>query len=317
MLQDIMFGITIPSKMTPIIPYAFHNHTSALESDHQVSQMIQEGIKAGIYAGPFDFPIPGLVTSPLGAVPKKDSQKVRIIHNLSYPKSASVNSSIPHENCEVKYYTIDDCIKIVAQLGKGALMAKSDYKNAYHSMFISPSSMKFLGFTWHQKYYFGCTLPMGCGISCQRFEAMSLAIHWILTSKFSVPYMSHILDDFMFFGPKNSKICQTSLTKFIQLSDSLGLPINFEKTFQPSTKLELHGILFDTEAMSISIPPDKVLKAIQIIDSLLPCKKVTLRQLQSIAGLLSFFARAIPSARAFIHRLFDLMVGIKLPTHHV
>ncbi|MCP3889262.1 MAG: hypothetical protein GY702_10365 [Desulfobulbaceae bacterium] len=121
----------------------------------------------------------------------------------------------------------------------------------------------------------------------------------------------------MFFGPKDSPQCSLSLKKFFTLADSLGLPIKKEKTIFPSTSVELHGLLVDTHTMTLSVPPDKVKKALDLIAEIMPCKRVTLRRLQSLAGLLSFFTRALPSARCFIRRIFDLFKGVSIPSHHI
>ncbi len=101
------------------------------------------------------------------------------------------------------------------------------------------------------------------------------------------------------------------------LAESLGLSVKEAKTVYPTTTIELHGITVDTAAMKLRVPPDKVTKAVELIDQLLACKKVTLRQVQSIAGLLSFFTRALPGARCFIRRLFDVMKGHRYPSHHI
>ena len=46
-------------------------------------------------------------------------------------------------------------------------------------------------------------------------------------------------------------------------------------------------------------------------------KKVTLKELQSIVGLLNFCSRAIPVARAFNRHFYDAMSGLTKPFHHV
>ncbi len=315
LLSNLKDGIRIPSFQTPPESYSFYNHPSALQHKKQVSEMIATRVAKGIIAGPFGLPPPGLIVSPIAAIPKKGVSKVRIIHNLSYPLGDSVNSNIERKHCFVTYETLDDCLSIITRLGKGTLMAKADLEDAYNILSIHESDLKFLGFTWEGAFYFGTTLPMGAAISCREFEFLPTAVQWILQNKFQVKDMSHILDDFMFFGPPNSPQCKRNLNTFMILADSLGLPIKKAKTIWPTTNLELHGLTVDTETMQLRIPADKVAKAVEMIDALLPLSKVTLRQIQSIAGLLSFFTRALPGARCFIRRLFDLTRGLSKPFH--
>ncbi len=112
-------------------------------------------------------------------------------------------------------------------------------------------------------------------------------------------------------------MCHKSLKTFEILAESLGLPINAKKTVLPTTTVELHGILFNTESMTMHVPPDKVVKALDLLDRALNSKSITLQFLQSICGTLAFFTHAIPTARGFIRRLYMLSRGLTNPTHHV
>ncbi|MCP3892463.1 MAG: hypothetical protein GY702_26855, partial [Desulfobulbaceae bacterium] len=179
-LYDLNFGVRIPSSKLPPSQYSFYNHPSVFDHQEKVSEMLVSRIEKGIVAGPFDFPPPGLIVSPLAAIPKKEEGKIRLIHNLSYPYGDSVNSNTPRTFCTVKYETLDDCLRIVHELGKDSLIAKADLCDAYNCMSMNKFDFKFLGFTWQSKFYFAKTLPMGASISCQQFERLSTAVQWIL-----------------------------------------------------------------------------------------------------------------------------------------
>ena len=69
--------------------------------------MICKEVLAKRVAGPFLTRPPGLIISPLGAVPMKEVGKVRLIHNLSHPYGNSVNSNIPRELCAVLILTLE------------------------------------------------------------------------------------------------------------------------------------------------------------------------------------------------------------------
>ena len=101
------------------------------------------------------------------------------------------------------------------------------------------------------------------------------------------------------------------------LAQSLKLPVKEEKTVLPSTKVELHGITVDTIAMELSLPPDKLSRALNQIRSMVSCKKVELVELQSLIGLLNFACRAVVPGRAFLRRLIDLTKGAHRRHHHV
>ncbi len=67
--------------------------------------------------------------------------------------------------------------------------------------------------------------------------------------------------------------------------------------------------------MQISVPEDKKIKAIQLIQDMFGL--VSLRMIQSLAGVLNFFTKAIPAGRSFLRRLYDLSIGLKFPSQHV
>ncbi len=207
LINNLKYGIIIPSLMQSPDVYTFYNHVSASENSKQVSELLAKRVKSGIIAGPFDSPPPGLEVSPMAAIPPKGVSVVRLIHNLSFPYGQSVNSSIDRMHCHVQYETLDDCLCIIRKLGVNALMAKADLADAYNLLGIHYQSFRLLGFTWDKQFYFGKTLPMGSSISCKVFEEMSSAVQWILQTKLGVKEMSHILDDYMFFGSANSSQC--------------------------------------------------------------------------------------------------------------
>ena len=102
-------------------------------------------------------------------------------------------------------------------IGVGCQVAKADLKDAFRIIPVCPLDYHLLGFTFQTKFYFDMCLPMGCSVSCQIFEALSCALQWICINKFRVSSMSHILDDFIFFGPPHSGQYQFNLDAFFNL----------------------------------------------------------------------------------------------------
>ncbi len=311
-VNNIEFGVKLHSSLVESCrDNDFYNHKSALDNHELVSEKIKKEVSLGRIAGPFSTKPPGLIVSPLASVPKDNGSSIRLIHDLSYPKNHSVNSHIPKELCTVEYETLDDCLFIISTLGEGCLMSKSDIKNAYRIFECSRQDYRLLGFTWLNMYYFDRCLPMGCAISCAQFEEFSKLIHWVLTEKFGIQFMSHIIDDFMFFGPKNSTLCQQFLDIFISVSSYLGIPIKHEKTFNATTCLQLHGIQVCTLSMTASLPKEKIEKALFLINNMLSVDKTKMSKMQELCGFLNFCLRIIPSGRPFMRGLYDLTKGNK------
>ena len=59
-----------------------------------------------------------MIFSPLG-LGLNEPGDFRFIHDLSYPKENSVNSHIASECSSVSFEMLDDCIRIMLELGKG------------------------------------------------------------------------------------------------------------------------------------------------------------------------------------------------------
>jgi len=65
------------------------------------------------------------------------------------------------------------------------------------------------------------------------------------------------------------------------------------------------GIEFDTFTMQLRLPKEKLAEIKQRIAVPLGCKKVNLRDIQSIIGLLNFACQVVVPGRAFCRRLID------------
>ena len=106
-------------------------------------------------AGPFsDPPIPNLHVSSFGVIPKRgQAGKWRLIVDLSSPRGASVNDGIDPESFTLQYIRVDTIIRMVAEFGPGALMAKFDVEAAYRNIPVNPMDRYLLGMKWRGNYY--------------------------------------------------------------------------------------------------------------------------------------------------------------------
>lgn len=101
--------------------------------------------------------------------------------------------------------------------------------NAFRIIPIHPDDHELLGIKWKGNLYFDCCLPMGCSSSCAIFEMFSSALQWIAQTKCNIKHMVHVLDDFLIITPSDWALCNQSLKMFIQLCNTLGVPIKDKK----------------------------------------------------------------------------------------
>lgn len=65
--------------------------------------------------------------------------------------------------------------------------------------------------------------------------------------------------------------------------------------------------------MESRLPHDKILKCIDKIKFARTQKSLTLTQLQSVLGLLTFACNVVLPSRVFLRRLIDLTIGVSKP----
>lgn len=196
-------------------------------------------------------------------------------------------------------------------------MAKMDIKDGFRNIPIHPRDYHLLGFRWEDKFYFDKCLPMGASSSCQIFEKLSTALHWIMINRYNASGMSHYIDDFFFIGPPNSQKCLQDVLAFEQLCNTIGIPIKQSKTVLPTTKLTIYGIEVDSVSMKSCLPQDKLEHLRSVLAATSRRKKVTLRDLQSLIGLLNFACIVVVPGRAFLRRLIDLTCNIVNPNYYI
>jgi len=295
------------------------NLLSARRNPQVITAKIHKEVDLGRIKGPFPSPVSPqgiqLHLSPLGVVPKKAGGH-RVIHHLSYPSGQSVNDSIPREYSSVTYSSIHQAIAWIKQAGPGVYLAKTDVESAFRIIPVHKSDQPLLGFSWEGMYYMDAVLPMGASSSCAIFDTFSSCLEWVAINKLGVTSMLHVLDDFLIMAVGEDR-CRRDLDVFIKFCSEVGVPIAAEKTFGPFTELQFVGITLDTVKLEARLPQDKIDKCTSLIESFLPRSKVTLRELQSLIGVLNFACLVVLPGRPFLRRLIDLTIGMSHPRHHI
>ena len=158
---------------------------------------------------------------------------------------------------------------------------------------------------------------MGASISCAIFEKFSSALHWLTEKRSGNRNIQHYLDDFLFGGEANTLQCQKSLSIFCEVCNLWGVPLAEDKTVEPTEVLTFLGIEFDTQKMELRRPSDKLVEIKNRLESCIGLKKVTLRELQSLIGLLNFACQVVAPGRAFRRRLIDATYKVNKPHHKI
>lgn len=294
------------------------NLKSCMENPDLVLQKLQVELHAKRIKGPFPYPpFPNMRISPIGLVPKKSPGQYRLIHHLSYPKGSSVNDFIDQDLATVTYSSFDDAVNKLLILGPGTYFSKTDIDSAFRLIPIHPNDHHLLGFKFDDKFYFDTCLPMGASSSCAIFERFSTALQFVAQTQLGIKHIIHILDDFLIMGPPNSQICQSNLNTFLDFCSEVGVPIKVEKTENATNIITFMGLELDSILMEARLPQDKLVNLRTLLRSASKSRKITLRDLQSLIGLLNFCCQVVPPGRCFLRRLTDLTKKVNKPHHRI
>lgn len=291
---------------------ARRNMASAYEHPHVIDEYLQTECDARRVIGPLpkglDI-VEDVHISSFGVIPKKNKPgKWRLILDLSHPEGGSVNDGIPAATCSLSYISIDDIASVVFQFGRGALLAKSDVKNAYRQVPVHPDDRWLLGMQWQGRTYVDAALPFGLRSAPLIFTAIADALEWIVRQR-GVSHIYHYIDDFILIGPPASAICQQNFVTFQAACKEVGLILATEKSEGPATCLTILGIEIDSMAMEIRLPQEK-LKRLRDCLNLWHGKKSGERvALESLVGLLQHASKVVHPGRTFVRRLYDLLAA--------
>ena len=307
LLEGFTQGFRIHFEGDRELVYDMDNHmgSGTQDSESIMWEKIMKEVRLGRVAGPFEEPpLPNFRVSPLGVVPKGDSD-FRMIFDLSLPKGVSVNDGIPKEAKTVQYTDYLTLVRAVDILGQGTYMAKTDLKSAFRQIPIHPDDRHLLGMRVKGFYFVDKVLPFGLATSCRIFESFTSVLNLIMQARIPPEvYLGYYIDDYMHFSPVYQK-CLESLAVFESTCLEVGFPVAPEKTEGPSTQIVLLGIGVDSVRRELFIPTAKRDKAAELIVGVLVRKKVWAKTLQRLAGILNFLLRAVYPGRPFLRRLYD------------
>ena len=178
-----------------------------------------------------------------------------MIHDFSRP-DGGLNEYC--QNTSVRYSTLDSALKMV---NVGAFLAKVDLSEAYRSVPINPLCYKLTGLHWtfegHSSttFLFDARLPFGSAMSCRIFQSLSDAVVRIMARKgFCV---CSYIDDFMIIADSKFE-CESGLACLVEVLETLGFLINWDKVALPSQIMTFLGIEINCISRTVALPEEKV-----------------------------------------------------------
>ena len=308
LLDLLEFGFPLDFDTNTELVSTEENHTSAKQYSSHVQTYICEELKHGAILGPFEHKPISLHISPFMTRDKPDSDTRRTIVDLSWPKDKSVNAGVQRDNYLgsdfiLNYPSVDDIVKRLIELGPGSLLCKVDISRAFRQLKVDPGDINLLGLKL-DSYYIDQSVPFGYRHGSIFFEKVTDSIRFIMRKHGFHDLFNYVDDIIQCDTP--SKI-HPAFQFLVDLLHQLGLTLNSKKLVSPTTSMVCLGILIDTEARTMSVPPEKLENIVKMCDEWQNKKFCSKRELQSLLGSLLYVSKCVRPARAFLNRMLQFL----------
>ena len=318
LIQGLIYGFRIGFDRTNHFCKPVKKNLPSAQANPQVVEdyLAKEVIERRVVEITNETSMPGLQISPFGVIPKKSSPgNWRLIVDLSSPDQHSVNDGIPKELCSLSYCSVDDAVRQVLRLGRGAKLAKLDVKNAFRLLPVHPADRPLLGMCWNGRIFVDQTLPFGLRSAPKLFNAVADALQWVMEQR-GVSFVIHYLDDFLTCGAPDSDECDRNFQVMLQIFNELGVPYALAKCEGPTTVLIFLGIEIDTVKHKLRLPAEKLRRLQETIEAWRGRKKCLKRELLSLIGQLQHASTVVKPGRVFLSRMISLASTLKGLDHH-
>ena len=269
----------------------------------KVEKVIRNEMLEGRYITVSEKPT---IVSALGAIPKQNGG-VRLIHDGSRPSGLALNDFASLDN-HLRFQTLDDAVDM---LKPGVFMAKVDLKSAYRSVRVHKSNWPACGLKWTFQndrtptYLIDTALPFGSRLAPGIFNKLTQAVRRMM-ARLGYCNVIAYLDDFLVVGESHME-CLEALNTLVFLLRDLGFSIAWDKVEGPTKSLVFLGVQIDSVKACLELPPDKLIKFSRLIKDTLSQKRISLKQLQVLAGKLNWAAAVVRGGRVYLRRVIDMM----------
>ena len=191
------FIITDPDQIPNYVELDNYKSATCLKNKKKVELQIKCEIDNLRYIIP-DFK-PKIVSA-LGAIEKKNSDSVRLIHDCSCHVGNAVNDFYAHD--PFRYQSLQDAVDLIKPC---YFLAKLDLASAYRSVRIHPSNYTATGLKWtfdgdtSPTYLVDTRLPFGASASPGIFHQLGQAVRHML-KRLNVRLVVNYLDDYLLMG---------------------------------------------------------------------------------------------------------------------
>lgn len=310
-LDGLEFGFPLQYVGPVIMRHNRTSHPSADKYMDHVRRYIDIETKNKALLGPFTRPPfkQWFNISPIMTRPKAESNKRRIIVDMSFPQGSNINDcvyknvifGVQHNH---NLPTVQDTIRVIQAKNFRVMLATLDIERAYRNIPSCPLDFPLLGISVDNKYYVDAAMPFGARNSSfymqkvADFIVRALAIRGI---------QCHLYLDDMVLELDQHHDCHARFAEVMALYRALGLPISYSKIQPPSTQIIYLGISIDVESRTLTIPLAKINQFIALAKWTMGQETVSRILVQRIVGKINHISRCAHPARLFMARILQAL----------
>ena len=236
--NGLKYGFRLTDADQDIKSVEYSNYVSATRPDRVqlVESQLKEEIKMGHFIQTSKKPT---IVNAIGAVPKDNSDELRLITDASRPTGSSLNSYMSLES--FKFDTVDTAISL---LSKDFYQCKLDLRHGYRSVPIHPDDYPLCGLKWyfdgsaHPTYLMDTRLCFGAAKAPQIFQRLTSAITRMMRRRGYSACICY-LDDF-YMCAASYEDAMAAYECLQELLTSLGFRINRKKSVPPIANFPGH-----------------------------------------------------------------------------
>ncbi len=279
--------------------------SEVLTIDKEIAKRLVEGTILGPYTVP---PTANFRSSPLTVVEKTDGSP-RVCHNLSAPVGRSVNDGLDMDGYTCAFDSVMDAIRMIVEIGRGALLAKRDWKSAYRQILVRLADLELLGFHHRGKFYIDTRLPFGLRTSAAIHDRYARQHTELIRLVCDIERIVRFADDNLFVFEPTHDDAVFALATADELSRRLGVDISDapEKRVGPVTRIRFLGVMLDTIRWEASIPADKLGDILYRLRLFSVKRTCTVLELESLIGSLNWCCIVYVAGRTFLSRMIALL----------
>ena len=221
--------------------------------------------------GPFKTkPIDSLLCLRINIIKKETSSGLyRLVQDFSYPwhdDTNGINALVPDKNKKVHYSGIDDIARMALKLGSPSHAMRIDIKHTFKLLPLVPNQWHLTAFKFRGTYFIQTQTLFGTSASCLHFEKVAQLINWVIRNEIPWVLLCSYLDDFWLTQKRLPDLIKLANHFYRIVEKELGFSVSHNKTLGPATKLNFVGLTADLVDLSITLPEDKHIKSIKLID---------------------------------------------------